>query len=138
MRKKTEKGIFIYVKKSLIRIKLVSFTLQLWPFRGAPAASGRSQSRRVILVGAVHTGCLDRGSACLGAQQLCETAQRTKAGQRVEGPRLGQELGEGYGTGQGRGGSGWLAGPASTGGVLGLKVSFLQLNTGENTQKPGL
>lgn len=83
----------IWNANSLIWIELVSFALQFWAFRGTPATPRRSQSRCIILVGTMHTGCLDRRSACLGAQQLGQTTQRTEAGQRVEGPRLGQQLG---------------------------------------------
>lgn len=77
----------------LIRIELVSFALQFRAFRGPPATPGRPQPRCIVLVGTMHTGCLDRRGARLGAEQLGQTTQRTEAGQRVEGPRLRQQLG---------------------------------------------
>lgn len=88
---------------NLVRIKLVAFGLEFGAFGGSGIAPRGAQPRGVVLVGAVDARGLDGRSPGLGAQKLGETTQRTEAGQRVEGSRLGQQLGKWDGACQRRG-----------------------------------
>lgn len=75
--------------------------------------------------------------AGLCAQQFGEAAERAQTRQRVQCTGLGEQLRKRNGTCQGGGGSWGRTGTGSTGTrrILGLKVSFLQLNTREQNTR---
>lgn len=120
----------------LVRREFVALILDFrFVLRGA---AGAAHSRLVVL-GAVDASRLHGGVVTTHAsQEVSQSAQSCKGRQGVQSPGFGEELSQGDGAGQRVGGATRGGGVGITGGctasgigrVLGLKVCFLQLNTG--------
>lgn len=120
----------------LVRREFVALILH---FRFVLRGSAGAAYSRLVVLGAVHTGRLHRRVVTTHTtQKVSQSAQSCKGRQGVQSPRFGEELSQGDGAGQRVGGATRGGGVGITGGctasgigrVLGLKVCFLQLNTG--------
>lgn len=127
---------FNSIRLWLVRRKFVALILD---FRFVLRGSAWAAHSRLVGLGAVHASCLHRRVVTTHTtQKVSESAQSCKGRQGVESPGFGEELSQGDGAGQRVGGATRGGGVGITGGctasgigrVLGLKVCFLQLNTG--------
>jgi len=124
----------------LVRSKLASLRFHFGAILRSHASTRAPQPGCIGLMWTVNACGLDRGWGTCAPQKLRESPQGTETWQCVEGARFGEQLGEGNSTGQRGGGRGrgttrtwargWSARTSGGCGILGLKVSFLQFDTG--------
>lgn len=120
--------------------KLAPLRFYLAVILRAHTSTWAPQPGGIGLMWTVNARGLDRSRGARASQKLRESPQGAQTWECVEGARFGQQLGEGNSTGQRGGGRGrgttrtwarsWSARTSRGCGILGLKVSFLQFNTG--------
>lgn len=100
------------------------------------SATRRTHTWLISLVLPMNTSSLHRRGPTEPTKKFTQAAESTETRQSVECPRFGQQLSQGDCRGEGRVGVGRATGVGARvvvprgGGVLGLKVCFLQLHTG--------